>query len=61
MYWIEMDVDGDEGLGLDEVAAHCNRAKHCISYHVHMPSLIIRCHGQATGLVVWLGGMGGWQ
>ena len=34
MDWIEMDVDGDEGLGLEDEADHCTLAHHCIAYRL---------------------------
>ena len=54
--WIEMDVDGDEGLGLEDEADHCTVVHHCIGYRLPLPSLVILCLGQPGGLVVWLGG-----
>ena len=53
--WVEMDVDGDGGLGLEREAAHCTLAHHCIGYRLPLPPLVLPCLGQPGGLVVWLG------
>ena len=53
--WIEMDVDGDDGLGLEERADHCTLAHHCIGYRLPLPSLVVPRPGQSMGFVVWLG------
>ena len=50
-----MDVDGDDGLRLEEEADHCTVAHHCIGYRSPLPSLVIPCLGQPGGFVVWLG------
>ena len=53
--WIEMDVDGDDGLGLEEEADHCTVVHHCIGYRLPLPPLVLPCLGQPGGFVVWHG------